>query len=74
MNNNFIEVSENDLLEVNGGLSIEVITLIGTVISVIVGVTKMDLDNASERGRNDAYNDMKRNNSTYTPNKNVLSF
>lgn len=74
MNNNFIEVSENDLCEINGGLSIEVISLIGIAVTIIIGIAKTDLENASERGKNDAYNDMKRNNPIYTPNKNVLAF
>ncbi len=53
------EVSYEELQQINGGIAPAIIAaLIGAGVTILGGAIAMDMQNASERGKNDAYNDM----------------
>ena len=57
-------ISEEESFAVNGGVVPEVAAaLIAAAVAVIGGYVAMDMQNAVEQGRNDAYNDIYKNGS-----------
>lgn len=57
----FCELSEDKMMEVNGGIAPAVVAaLIAAGVAVIGKIVDMDMNSAAERGRNDAFKDMQK--------------
>lgn len=60
VSNAFQVLAEEDSFEVNGGIAPQVIgALIAAAVTIVSGAVAMDMQNATEQGKNDAYNDIK---------------
>lgn len=60
LSSDFQTLNDKEYFEVDGGIPAPVVgALIAAAITIIGGLVSMDMQNAAEQGKNDAYNDIK---------------